>query len=231
MDAMAVADKMKTAKEMVIEWIDTILDKKRWNGTELARKAEISPSTILRLMNDPNHEFVPTIRTLVKISEAANMPIPKKVMDAINVRDVNGGDSEPSRTRSRQSASNVEVRYLSSLPQSLQSQNAPKAIQHVQLPVQLEGDNTAFAFYMFDNSLDPFIKSGALLFASKRRDQASGDMLMITDKSGRSSIRFLMGIDENGLKVSKSLPVKEDETIGFDDIAELAIITANVTKM
>jgi hypothetical protein len=47
---------------------------------------------------------------------------------------------------------------------------------------------------------------------------------MITDKHDRTRVRSLLGIDESGLRLSKSHPVKEDEVLAFDEIKEIAII-------
>src|ERR1700722_18386662 len=80
--------KSQTPKQIVIEWIDHILDRKGWNGTELARKSELAPSTLLRLLNDPEHPFLPSQRTLTKIAEGSGIPITKKVLEAI------GGETE-----------------------------------------------------------------------------------------------------------------------------------------
>jgi hypothetical protein len=113
---------------------------------------------------------------------------------------------------------------VSSLPASLQAAAHSKRDGYVGAPPQLEGDETAFAFYMPDDSYEPWFKSGSLLFGSKRRDPVAGDTVMITDKHDRTRVRSLLGIDESGLRLSKSHPVKEDEVLAFDEIKEIAII-------
>ncbi|CUU16247.1 hypothetical protein CDS [Bradyrhizobium sp.] len=37
-------------------------------------------------------------------------------------------------------------------------------------------------------------------------------------------MRLLLAIDETGLSLSKTMPAKEDEKIGFDDIGDIAVI-------
>lgn len=217
-------------KNAVIEWIEHILDRKNWSGTDLARRAEVSPSTILRILNNPDHKFVPTLRTMQKISTASGTAIPPKVIAALNA----GGRAAPEEAedegeggyrRKRYRPQTVVLKYVSSLPAALQAAtSANRETTYVAAPPQLDGDDTAFAFYMPEDTFDPWIKQGMLLFATKRRDPMAGDTIVITDKNGKTRVRLLMGIDEAGFKLSKSMPVKEDERIPFDDIKDIGIV-------
>lgn len=226
--------KAQNPKAIVIEWIDHILDRKKWNGTDLARKCGLAPSTILRLLNNPDHPFVPTITTLQKIANGSGYPISKKVMAALGSDDAakevaatpHEGGEVPRASRVR--TPTVELRHVSSLPAALQSAASPKREGYVPAPPQLEGDETAYAFHMPDNTFDPWFKSGSLMFATKRRDPVAGDTVVITDKGGKSRVRLLMDITENGLKLTKSHPAVEDEVLAFDDISDIAIVTVFV---
>jgi transcriptional regulator with XRE-family HTH domain len=221
---------MKSPKKAVIEWIDHILDRKKWDGTRLARESKLAPSTILRLINDPDHPFVPSLKTLQKIAEGSGYPIPRKVTEALGAPKMEapeaGADDDfnDARRGHRARASTVELRHVSSLPASLQAAAHDKRDAYVGAPPQVEGDETAFAFYMPDDTYDPWFKSGSLVFATKRRDPVAGDIVMITDKNDRTKVRSLMGIDESGLRLSKTHPVKEDEVLAFDEIKEIAIV-------
>jgi transcriptional regulator with XRE-family HTH domain len=229
----AVMKKSQTPKEIVIEWIDHILERKKWTGTDLARHSELAPSTILRLLNNPKHQFVPTVATLQKIATGSGYPIPKKVMAALGAEGEGNvapaDDGEPENVRSirhrmpRQAT--VQLRHMSSLPASLQSATGGNREAYVPAPPQLDDDETAFAFHMPDNTFDPWFKSGTLMFATKRRDPVAGDTLVITDKGGRARVRLLMDITEKGLKLSKTHPVAEDEVVSFDEIQDIAIVT------
>jgi transcriptional regulator with XRE-family HTH domain len=229
--------KAQTPKEIVIEWIDHILDRKKWTGTDLARHSELAPSTILRLLNNPKHTFVPTVSTLRKIADGSGYPIPKKVMAALGAEGeaTSSSDMEPDSVR-RISArmprqATVELRHVSSLPAALQSAANPQREGYVPAPPQLEGDETAFAFHMPDNSFGMWFKTGGLMYATKRRDPLPGDMVMITDKNGKTRVRLLMDITENGLKLTKSMPEKEDEVLAFDEISEIAIVIVTVRPL
>jgi transcriptional regulator with XRE-family HTH domain len=217
--------KVPPAKAIVIEWIDHILERKKWNGTDLARQSGLAPSTILRLLNNPSHPFVPTVSTLQKIADGSGYPIPKKVMLALGASenvDIGGDAAEP-RRKARQLT--VELRHVSSLPAALQSAVSQRRDSYIPAPPQLDGDETAFAFHMPDNTFDPWFKSGSLMFATKRRDPVAGDTVLVTDKNGKSRVRLLMDMTEAGLKLSKTVPAAEDEVLGFDDIQDIAVVT------
>jgi transcriptional regulator with XRE-family HTH domain len=224
--------KAQSPKQIVIEWIDHILDRKKWNGTDLARACGLAPSTILRLLNNPDHPFVPTVTTLQKIANGSGYPIPKKVMAALGADDLRepatAEDNVATGRVSRARTPTVELRHVSSLPAALQSAASPKRDGYVPAPPQLEGDETAFAFHMPDNSFGQWIKTGNLIYATKRRDPVPGDIIMITGKDEKTRVRMLVDITEAGLSLSKSMPAKEDETMGFDEIKEIAIVVITV---
>jgi transcriptional regulator with XRE-family HTH domain len=226
---------MKTPKKVVIDWIDHILDRKKWDGTRLAREAKLAPSTILRLLNDPEHPFIPTLKTLQKIADASGYPIPRKVTEALGApkmeppadgEEENGNGDSHRRERSRARVTTVELKHVSSLPASLQAASSARRDTYVPAPPQLEDDETAFAFYMPDESFEPWLKSGSLMFATKRRDPVRNDVIVLTDKSDRTRVRLLCGIDADGLRMLKKFGSDEEERVAFDEIKDIAILVA-----
>jgi transcriptional regulator with XRE-family HTH domain len=225
---------MKSPKKIVIEWIDHILDRKKWDGTRLAREAKLAPSTILRLINDPEHPFIPTLKTLQKIADASGYPIPRKVTEALGAPKMEplaegeveeNGDGSARRDRNgRMRATTVELKHVSSLPASLQAASSARREAFVPAPPQLADDESAFAFYMPDDTFEPWLKSGTLMFATKRRDPVRNDMVVVTDKNDRTRVRLLCGIDEGGLRLLKQMGSQEEERIEFDDVKDLAIL-------
>jgi hypothetical protein len=88
---------------------------------------------------------------------------------------------------------------VSSLPSALQAASRHRsARQDVTVPIP-----SAFAFYAPDNTMDPYIKVGTLMYASKRRDPLAGDFILVSDRNGRSRVRLLIDIHEKGLHMSK----------------------------
>jgi len=227
---MPATDPSHEARTSVIDWVEHILERKKWNGTDLSRHADLAPSTVLRLLNDKKHRFVPSLKTLYKISNASGYPIPKTVTELLGgIRGDNvEADGEPTQRRSSgntqasRSRAMIDVRHVSALPTSLHP--TTRAEVTIVAPIQLEGDETAFAFYMPDAALDPWFKAGTLMYATKRRDPVAGDMVLITDGNGRSKVRLLLQIDEQGISLSDLQPAVETDKVGYGDLQDIAIV-------
>jgi transcriptional regulator with XRE-family HTH domain len=232
---------LESSRAAVIGWIAHILDRRKWTGTDLARKAGLAPSTVLRLLNDPNHRFIPSLRTLQKISDGSGYPIPRKVTQALGAARIEGSNEDAGgapteganytprsrfHTSSPAARPTVQLRHVSSLPSTLRSQ----APQDVTVPCapQVEGDETAFAFYAPDGALDPWVKAGTLIYATKRRDPMGGDLVLVTDSQGRSRVRLLISIDEKGLTTSKAYPPQGEDVVAFADVKDIAIVAVIV---
>lgn len=117
----------------------------------------------------------------------------------------------------------IPLRYVSSLPASLVQQVRDDV--SIACPADMLNDDTAFAFRMPDEALAPIVRGGMTLFATKRRDPTVGDILLVTDQSGRSRVRVIEAIDETGFKLQRTGPTDaQSETIGFDDIKEFGVV-------
>ncbi|MET4359921.1 transcriptional regulator with XRE-family HTH domain [Bradyrhizobium sp. LB8.2] len=219
------------SREAVIEWIRLLMRKRDWSGTDLARHAGISPSTILRALNQPDYQYVFSSRTLEKIARGARESLPAHLRD--ETAEVGLPDGSHSTKWGWQSPSHpyrlVEVRSVSALPVSSHSRVKMTKTELVPAPFQLEDDETAFAFRNPDESLGPWFRPRALMFATKARDPSGGDLVMLTGKDGRTRVRLLMGMDEKSLSLSRSMPAKEDEKMAFDEIGDIAVIVEVVT--
>jgi transcriptional regulator with XRE-family HTH domain len=237
---MAVVDRQKATRTTIVEWIEHILERKKWTGTDLARNAKMAPSTILRLMNDPKHTFIPTLATLQKIADTSGYPIPRKVTEVLGApkmepHPASGAGEDLMKTGSRRQrgvnildqTSNIPLQVISTLPSKLHSATKPNGDLTVLNIPQLVGDDTAFAFHMPDNSLEPYVKASALMYASKRRDPQVNDIVLLVDKEGRSRVRLLKEIDERGITLFT--PAKDrEETVEFDNIDTVAYVVATV---
>lgn len=241
---------------LAIEWIGGLLDEFQISGSELARRSGVVPSTILRMLNDENHRFTPALKTLQKVSQATNRPIPHEVLqgfgsvamprsgtlqarpDSVDTEIEQKGEvvvaSRPSASSTRQRVAvedaTLEVRHVSYLPKTLHP--GLNTAARVDRPPQLVGDTTAFAFYMPNNDLAPFVKAATLMYATQRRDPTPGDLVLITAEDGRSKVRSLKDISSEGLIVEKPGAAfdAEDETVAFDEIGSLHVV-AGIWKL
>ncbi len=207
--------KPTTTNEALIDWIRSIMSTRGWTATELARRSELAPSTLLRALNNASHPFVFSLATLEKIGDGAGEPVPRELAEAVQKRPA--ADSSP-RVRL------VEVRNVSAFPVALQASAKSAKPELVAVPAHLQDDETVFAFRNPDESLGSWFQARSLMFATKARDPIGGNLVMLTGKDGRTRVRLLLGIDEAGLKLSKTMPAKEDERMEFDNIGEVALI-------
>ncbi|WP_157158402.1 helix-turn-helix domain-containing protein [Bradyrhizobium genomosp. III] len=199
------------------------MQKRDWTATDLARRSGLAPSTLLRALNDPAHSFTFTRKTLQKISSGAEEPIPPELRE--------GSAATAAGATLTQLPRMLGVRNVSALPTKAQSSIRPGKTEIVEAPFRLRDDETAFAFRNPDESLGAWFKPRCLMFATKARDPAGGDLIMLTGKDGRTRVRLLLGIDESGMRLSKSMPLREDELVEFDDLGEVAIIVEVVVDL
>lgn len=219
-------------------WIKTILAHHDWTATELGRRANVAPSTVLRIKDYEDHRFQPTLKTLQKLSTASGIPIPRAVIEACGVDNVEPGEpilvpttpksvrdalSTLSRTAKLGKQLSIPVRFVSSMvPRSLHPASQRNTV--VRCPPKLENDETAFAFACPDNSLDPWIRAGAMLYASQASEPKVGDLILITDRNGLSKVRMLADMDETGMILSRPSPFGADEHVAYGDYESTAVV-------
>jgi hypothetical protein len=122
-------------------------------------------------------------------------------------------------------AGDLPLLYVSAIPATNRAAS-PVAVAPVARPALLAGDDTAFAFYNPDEALSPWLKPRSLMFATKARDPVAGDLVMVTDRQGRTRVRLLLSINEDGLQLSKSMPAVVDEIFRFEDIEDIATVVS-----
>lgn len=229
------SEELERIRAAFIDWVQHILDQKGWNPTDLANKSELAPSTLLRIMNSKTHPFNISFMTIRKVADGSGYPVPRALMEAAGVSEhalpreelpvkprnsVGGGKSTPEPTYSPVSRM-IPLRHISALPRTL----APKVPDGQEpSPAQMDGDETAFAFLMPDDSLQPAIRSGMKLFATKRRDPAQGDIVLLVDKDGRARVRFVEAVDEDGFHLERLHPEKKGEVLAFSDVEDFGVV-------
>jgi hypothetical protein len=171
---------------------------------------------LLRLLNDESYRFVFSLKTLQKIAEGAGENVP------LNLSSMEEGAQ--SSNFGNASYRMIEMRSLSALPIKAQSTAKSARSELIAAPPHLENDHTAFAFRNSDESLGAWFRPRCVMFGTKARDPIGGDLVVLTGKDGRTRVRLLLGIDETGLSLSKTMPAREDEKIRFDDIGDVAVI-------
>ncbi|WP_298962426.1 hypothetical protein [uncultured Methylobacterium sp.] len=224
-------DLERTRREF-IDWVDHILQQRNMSATDLAHASNLAPSTLLRILNSRTHPFNISFMTMRKVSEGSGYPIPKSLMEAHDVKTSEAADPTPkprpqvvkaaAPKMSAPEGRTIPLRHVSSLPSSL----APTVREDVQeaCPPYMVGDETAFAFRMPDDSLAPVVRGGMLMFATKRRDPAAGDIILVIDGTGRAKVRLVTDVDSDGFQVERLHPERKQETIAFEGLQDFGVV-------
>jgi transcriptional regulator with XRE-family HTH domain len=220
----------QATRSAAIRWVTHVLETKRWRGTDLARRAGLAPSTVLRLLNDPTHQFVPSLRTLQKVSAASGLPIPQKIISTLGATEspevgpftAKAAIDEPG---SKLGGAAVPLSSVSGLPATWRGQTTGSLF--VPRPAQLEGDETVCAFRMPDGSLEPWIRSGDLLYVTRRREPIVGDLVLVTDVQDRSRVRLLSEIDHSALRL-RTAQSSDEEQMLFTDVKTISAVAVIV---
>lgn len=223
-DAPLVLNKDSARKE-AREWIEFICTRKGWTGSELAKRSCLVPSTILRLKNKDDHAYLPSYRTIRAISLGSGFKIPESLMHAFGCDNTGmrssfetTADRVYSDVRPAPKAETIPVKYLSCLP--IEIQFPMPDVSSVECPASLRGKK-AFAFKLDDRALEPLIPHGSLLYAVEGRP-APGDLAVITRLDGRSLVRLVDEVEDEGVTILNPKGVKT--WIGSETIRSMGIV-------
>lgn len=73
---MSGSEMASDIREMQRKWLQDIVARHSTTITGIARKAGLTPTTLTRLMNDPEHQHLLSTVSIGKISRAFNEPVP-----------------------------------------------------------------------------------------------------------------------------------------------------------
>lgn len=247
MGVMTAKPGVKEARAEAIKWIKDILAQKDWPASRLAEEAGLAPSTLLRLLNNPTHRYLPSFATIKAVSEAANVNITVSLMNAYGITriaDAGQAISPPTIRRNELSPKVappvVEAPRRSAIPPHKVKQPEDRSIpvkpvslvppelhmyatdKQVLCPRPMAGDKTAFAFYMADDAMSPFIPTKAMCYASKRRDPVDGDIVAAFKKNGHGMVRVLKETNEHGFLLADAKG--NEATLAYDDFGDMAIV-------
>ena len=85
MGATATTIDKSVAINEVRKWLEFVMKRKGWNGTELARAAGVAPSTILRMFSAENYTFLTSLTTIGAVASASGFKPPESLMAAYGV--------------------------------------------------------------------------------------------------------------------------------------------------
>lgn len=119
----------------------------------------------------------------------------------------------------------LRVKRLSSSPLSSDDDNEIL----VDCPPFLDGDPTAYATYIPDNSLGITMRAGMLIYVTQRRDPREGDVAILTQKSGRTYLRYVFGVldDAYSVKWVGANGEIHEGRVPFEELEEVAIMAGS----
>lgn len=95
-------------------WIVGVLDSKGWSPTEWCTRAGLSPSTLLRPLNNTKHMMGPSLTTLRALAQAADVPLPYVEVERDRMTKASGRrghrQSVTQREEEREHVITIEVR-------------------------------------------------------------------------------------------------------------------------
>jgi hypothetical protein len=230
-------EELARIRSAFVEWVQHIIDQKKWTPTDLANHSQLAPSTLLRIMNSDKHPFNISFMTIRKVADGSGYPVPRALMEASGVSEHAlpredmpvkprpdakvGGRIAPGASCDTPPMRSIPLRHISNLPRSL----APHVPDDYEpCPGPMHSDETAFAFLMPDDSLVPAVRSGMRMYATKRRDPAQGDIVLLVDKDGRSRVRFVEAVDEDGFHLERLHPERKSEVLAFDNVEDFGVV-------
>lgn len=177
------ADRQVASRAQVRKWINEILDKENWTATDLARKSDVAVSTVTRFMGSEGHNL--SFDTLKKLVEGSGHDLPAEILRSYGAR---VAPPTPRQTVP-ETTGTVKLIAISTLPSSMQPMISDT--RRVPRPSELVNDNTAFAVLMPDRALGQLVPERSVLFCTRMREPARGDLVVITDVEGVSRVRLV----------------------------------------
>jgi phage repressor protein C with HTH and peptisase S24 domain len=195
-----VRDRQAAARD----YVQGVLDSCRWTPTELARKIDVRPSTVTRFLSDKDLSHSLKLENLMKISEAARIPLSPDVVVAYGVgtrpivtatqdaRDDRDEDSNVSdapylnRDSHRKLSDDIPVYgTVQGGADGAFELNTGEAIDWVRRPLALEGKVGLYALYVEGSSMSPRFYPGERILVNGKKPPAIGDDVVVQVKPKR----------------------------------------------
>lgn len=185
-------DQRKATRDIIREMLRVT----GWTPTELARKAKVSPSTVTRFYNQPVKYNLSTT-TLGKLAGASGVAVPGVVSVPPESDDAESGALPPTNIRPALGARPLPARMSMdrNVPIYGTGQGGEEGVFHLnredgpidwaRRPSSLVGVDQAFAIYLEGDSMKPWRKPGALIYAHESRTANIGDYVIVVMRSAK----------------------------------------------
>lgn len=172
----------------IARWMEGVMAATGMNARRWALAAGVDPTTVSRIIKDPENSSTTTTQVLKKLAEAAQVPMP--VLD--------GRQPTPDTSMSGRRET------LAAGPRDLPIRGNGRgganglfmdngAIQGmVERPAQLNGVPSAFAIYMNGDSMEPRYFQGEILYINPLKPVRPGDFVLIELENEEAYVKRLV---------------------------------------
>jgi len=175
-------------KKKGVEYLRHVLDTLQMDPSVLAAKIKVSSTTLTRPLNNPQHRYGLSLKTLLAIQDFSGIPLPTSLLGG------NGIQAMRPALRSREAPSrDLPVRGQAA------GGNGDGFVMHddlahsyVERPWFLLGNPQAFAIYAYDSSMSPAIEHGHLVYLDPSRPCSVGDDVLIELHDGQAFLKRLV---------------------------------------
>jgi phage repressor protein C with HTH and peptisase S24 domain len=217
------------------QYLEQIMRETGMSGAALAREAGIAPSTINRVLNDPNVKHTLSLRTMLKIEKATGVPIPANLLKprqstVTPMRKISVAPT-PNASQDKNSFYPNDPRRDLSMAGTIDSVTGELTIRTtmgatlVERPASLVG-RQGYCVTMNDGSMYPVYSEGFPLYVDEDRAPVAGDDIVVRFKDGRALIRRFVERTPKAIVCHQFSP-DGDITFAVDTILSLDLIVAN----
>jgi SOS-response transcriptional repressor LexA len=225
---------MSDYKAAGLAYVRGVIDQMGLNGAQLAKLAQVRASTINRPLNNPEHKYGFSTRTLVSVAHATGIPLPPELggspANGSHVRDPRAYAKTPTRfpiVGGHAPAIDLPLMGHYDAGANIMVYTEDEASPYIERPAFLLADTRAYASLIADDLMSPVYESGHTVYLSPSRPITQGDdvLIIFRDKTGFVR-RFLRR--EHGAAVFCQFSPKEELTFPSDDIEEMHLVIASL---
>lgn len=189
----------------VLAYVRRILREKDISATQLAKRIGVSNTTLTRPLNNPDHTFSLSSKTLRKLYEYSGIEPPMVIGHTRPIREANSSSRSASDDRL---PLDLPVLGLETALRGRVMVNARAPVAYVERPWFLLGRPDAYSVYMPDKTMEPAFGVGHLIYIDPSRPPSVGDDVAVRLEDDEFLIRRLSKNTDDKIVLEQHSPSK-----------------------